>query len=228
MQWTAYQIQQTGILMPPNVLIVDDEPALNELFVIGLNKYGFMTEGVLGGEECLELLSTEYRPDLILLDMMMEPMDGWETLNRLKRMDGIRTIPVIMQTGKNLTYKEAEQFSSCIEDYIMKPITPKRCITHITATLEKIKSIEELISRAKISGCPEEKIERFVHLYRTVDVANKLLHILEDRYGTEKKEEDEDGYGPEEYASFLSGLQDEYNRLSQEIHIDSAGILHIT
>ena len=203
--------------MPPNVLIVDDEPALNELFVIGLTKYGFKTEGVLGGHECLELLSTQYRPDLILLDMMMEPMDGWETLNRLKRIDEVKHIPVIMQTGKNLTYREAEQFSYCIEDYIMKPITPKRCIDHITGALDKVQTIEEIISHGLRAGYPEEKIRRLARLYRTIEVAKKLLIILEERYGNHDTAEDSDSYGPDEYSDFLQKIQVEYNELQKEI-----------
>ncbi|HOL40526.1 MAG TPA: response regulator [Methanospirillum sp.] len=213
----AYQFHETMTLMPPHVLIVDDEPALNELFVIGLNKYGFKTEGVFGGQECLDLLSTHYRPDIILLDMMMEPMDGWETLNRLKRIEELKNIPVIMQTGKNLTYREAEQFSYCIEDYIMKPVTPKRCIDHITSALEKVKSIEEIINHGLRAGLPEEKIRKFARLYRTIEVARKLLIILEERYGNHNPAEENDTYGPDEYSEFLRRLEREYDELQKEI-----------
>lgn len=225
MQRKAYQFHQKGISMPPNVLIVDDEPALNELFVIGLNKYGFRTEGVLGGQECLDLLSTPYRPDLILLDMMMEPMDGWETLNRLKKIDEVKHIPVIMQTGKNLTYKEAEQFSYCIEDYIMKPVTPKRCIDHITSALEKIQTIDDIITQGLRAGCPERKIRRLAQLYRTIDVAKKLLIILEERYGNQQSAgcSGTDSYGPEDYSTFLDNLQGEYVQLQKEIDFSISG-----
>ena len=210
--------------MPPNVLIVDDEPALNELFVIGLNKYGFKTEGVLGGQECLDLLSTPYRPDLILLDMMMEPMDGWETLNRLKQIDEVRQIPIIMQTGKNLTYREAEKFSYCIEDYIMKPITPKRCIDYITSALNNVNQIEEIIIQGISTGYSEQKIRRLARLYRTIEVAKKLLIILEERYGNHDNAENTDAYGPDEYSEFLLRLQHEYNELQQEVDFTISGI----
>jgi len=210
--------------MLPNVLIVDDEPALNELFVIGLTKYGFKTEGVLGGQECLELLSTQYRPDLILLDMMMEPMDGWETLNRLKRLDEVKHIPIIMQTGKNLTYREAEQFSYCIEDYIMKPITPKRCIDHITGALKNVQTIEDIIHQGLRAGFPEEKIRRLARVYRTIDVAKKLLTILKDRYGNHEPAEDNESYGPDEYSAFLLKLQQEYEELQKEVNFVITGM----
>ena len=211
---------KSGTPMPPAVLIVDDQPALNELFVIGLNKYGFKTEGVLGGRECLDLLSTDYRPDLILLDMMMEPMDGWETLNHLKKIHGIKHIPVIMQTGKNLTYKEAVQFSYCIEDYVMKPITPKRCIDYITSALEKVRLIENIIETGIHAGFPEEKIKRFAHLYRTISVAKRMLIILEDRYGSRSGDDGEENFGPEEYAEFLQKLEEELSVLKSEIDMN--------
>ncbi|MGV8110400.1 response regulator [Methanospirillum sp.] len=209
--------------MPPHVLIVDDEPALNELFVIGLNKYGFKTEGVLGGQECLELLNTEYRPDLILLDMMMEPMDGWETLNRLKRIQDVKNIPVIMQTGKNLTYREAEQYSYCIEDYVMKPITPKRCIDHITNALDKVQKIEEIILQGLRAGYSEEKIRRLATIYRIIYVARKLQSILEERYGHHNPAEESETYGPEDYAKFLLKLQQEYDDLQKDINFTLFG-----
>ena len=211
---------QSGTPMPLTVLIVDDEPALNELFVIGLNKYGFKTEGVLGGQECLDLLSTEYRPDLILLDMMMEPMDGWETLNHLKKIQDIKRIPVIMQTGKNLTYKEAVQFSYCIEDYIMKPITPKRCIDYITGALEKVRLIEIIIETGLHAGYPEEKIRRFAQIYRTINVAKRMLIILEERYGSRIGDDGDENFGPEEYAEFLHKLEEEINLLKSEIDMN--------
>lgn len=211
---------RSGTPMPPAVLIVDDEPALNELFVIGLNKYGFKTEGVLGGRECLDLLSTDYRPDLILLDMMMEPMDGWETLNHLKKINDVKRIPVIMQTGKNLTYKEAVQFSYCIEDYIMKPITPKRCIDYITNALEKVRLIENIIECGLHAGYPEEKIRKFAHLYRTINVAKRMLIILDERYGSRSGDDGDDNFGPEEYAEFLQKLEDELSALKSEIDLN--------
>jgi two-component system OmpR family response regulator len=60
------------------ILIVDDEPAIREIFTAYLERGGYTSLAVAGGMECLETLKTQ-KPDLILLDLMMEPMDGWET-----------------------------------------------------------------------------------------------------------------------------------------------------
>ncbi len=199
------------------VLIVDDEPALNELFVIGLRKYGFVTEGVLGGEECLEIV-TSYQPDLIILDMMMEPMDGWETLTHLKNDAELQDIPVIMQTGKNLTYREAEQFSFYIEDYIMKPITPKRCIDHINAALDITRYTRMVLKEGLSRGIPEEKLNRFCQLHRAVGVSRRMETILSDRYDSDTDGEDGDAYGPEDFTRFRSRIENEYNLLKRELN----------
>ncbi|HWQ65260.1 MAG TPA: response regulator [Methanospirillum sp.] len=200
------------------ILIVDDEPALNELFVIGLKKYGFVTEGVLGGKECLDLLKdSAFKPDLILLDMMMEPMDGWETLHHIKNDTILQNIPVVMQTGKNLTYKEAEQFSYHIEDYIMKPITPKKCIDYINSSLEKARVIHTIIENGIHAGLPIERVMRLASLYRAIDVSQRLLKILEERYGSGKNVSDPDEYGPHEYQAFMDRIQIEYKQLSSEL-----------
>jgi len=201
------------------ILIVDDEPALNELFVIGLTKYGFATEGVLGGQECLNLLRGAYQPDLILLDMMMEPMDGWETLHNIKADQESKKIPVVMQTGKNLTYKEAEQFSFYIEDYIMKPITPKRCVDIINTILKKRQNVSEFIEKVRNDGYPEDQIERFVDLHRAIDVSDRLLKLLEDRYGSGPTDADPESYGPEEFLEFRRRIISEYDALQKKLAI---------
>jgi CheY-like chemotaxis protein len=206
--------------MSAAILIVDDEPALNELFVIGLNKYGYDTEGVLSGKDCLDLLKTSYQPDLILLDMMMEPMDGWETLTHIKANKQNRSIPIIMQTGKNLTYKEAEQFSFYIEDYIMKPITPKRCVDFIQQILDNRKELMQFIEKVRNSGCPENQIDRLINLHKAIDVSKRLLNLLSDRYGSATIVETEsEKYGPEEFQIFREKIISEYYSLQQKMGI---------
>ena len=73
------------------VLIVDDDPAIREIFTVYLEMEGYRILAAAGGMECLDLLKTQ-KPDLILLDMMMEPMDGWETLLAIRSQPGIPCI----------------------------------------------------------------------------------------------------------------------------------------
>jgi two-component system OmpR family response regulator len=107
------------------ILIVDDNPDIRELFTTFLNIAGFSTMAVGGGAECIELLKTT-RPDLILLDIMMEPMDGWQTLKLIKSQPESRDIPVFMVTGKAITETEQQKYSGDFKIYLMKPVTPQR------------------------------------------------------------------------------------------------------
>lgn len=205
--------------MSVTILIVDDEPALNELFVIGLKKYGFVTEGVLGGRECLDLLATPYTPDLILLDMMMEPMDGWETLTNIKADPMMRKIPVIMQTGKNITFKEAEQFTYYIEDYVMKPITPKRCVDYINEILESRKQVTEILTNTEGKGYSEEQIDKLINLNRAIAVSDRLMKLLVDRYGYSSGSNDPESYGASDFDAFRSKLITQYKNLQKEMGV---------
>ena len=107
------------------ILIVDDVPDIRDLFTTFLTNAGFSTMAVGSGAECIELLKTT-RPDLILLDIMMEPMDGWQTLQLIKSQPESKDIPVMMVTGKSLVESEQQMYNGDFKIYLMKPVTPKK------------------------------------------------------------------------------------------------------
>jgi len=198
-----------------DVLIVDDEPALNDLFVFGLKNYGFNTEGVLGGIECLEKLQTNYYPDIILLDMIMDQMDGWETLRNIKTNQDTADILVLMQTGKNLTHEEAKRYTSWIMGYIMKPITPKSSVGYIKRALQLHKSLLEIRDVAIASGLPADEVAECIKVYRDLMVAKDLASLLESKYGMT-----DDIHEAEEFAQYIKSLQETYETLSAKLHLD--------
>jgi len=103
-----------------SILVVDDSPMIVDVFVAMLERGGYEPAACYSGPECLEKLK-EMTPDLILLDIMMEPMDGWETLENIKSNPNTKNIPVMMLTAKQLTPEEAQEYGAYIEDYVMKP-----------------------------------------------------------------------------------------------------------
>ena len=105
------------------ILIVDDNQDIRELFSTILASSGFTTLSAAGGEECLAVLDRA-KPDLILLDIMMEPMDGWQTLDRIRSRPGTKDIPVFMLTGKAMNETEEKKYGGRFERYLMKPIMP--------------------------------------------------------------------------------------------------------
>ena len=118
------------------ILIVDDSTMIVDVFVAMLQRHGYETLSAYGGDEALEVLKSA-RPDLILLDIMMEPRDGWSTLTAIKENPEFTEIPVMMLTAKQLNPKEAQQYGSLIEDYIMKPTTHKQLYEAVDYVLSR-------------------------------------------------------------------------------------------
>jgi serine phosphatase RsbU (regulator of sigma subunit) len=105
------------------VLLVDDEPA-NIQIVNSILKDTYKTRIATSGAKALELASQEPAPDLILLDVMMPEMDGYEVCSRLKSAAHTRDIPVIFLTGQTEIEDETKGFNVGAVDYIHKPFSP--------------------------------------------------------------------------------------------------------
>ena len=163
------------------VMVVDDSPFIVDIFVTMLERGGYKTLAAYGGEEALEILRT-VKPDLILLDIMMEPMDGWETLMHFKNSPGTKDIPVMMLTAKQLTPTEAQEYGIYIEDYIMKPITHRELYDAIESLLSRKRVIETDMKMATDAGVDRKLIDEYSRLRRQADVSKRLLRLLENTY----------------------------------------------
>lgn len=173
------------------IMVIDDSPFIVDIFVTMLQRGGYQTVAAYGGQEALDLLQT-VKPDLILLDIMMEPMDGWETLMRIKNDHKLKDIPVMMLTAKQLTPNEAQEFGIYIEDYIMKPITHRELYDAIEAQLNRRRMIEQDLRMAREAGVDEADIQNYQRLYRSIDINRRLLKILENTYRTSETGETKD------------------------------------
>jgi DNA-binding response OmpR family regulator len=103
-----------------SILVVDDNEMNRDMLIRRLERQGYTVAGAEGGKKALELMTVE-NFDLVLLDIMMPDLDGFEVLERMKKKDKLRDVPVIMLTAVN----EAKNVIRCIEmganDYIVKP-----------------------------------------------------------------------------------------------------------
>lgn len=106
----------------PKVLIVDDTPDNIQILVEAL-KDNYTIVAAINGEKAMELAGAEPRPDLILLDVMMPGMDGYEVCRRLKSDEQLRNIPVIFVTAKSREEDETFGFELEAVDYITKPFS---------------------------------------------------------------------------------------------------------
>jgi CheY-like chemotaxis protein len=184
------------------ILVVDDSPFIVDVFVTMLERGGYRTVAAYGGEECLEILKT-VTPDLILLDIMMEPVDGWETLERIKENPKTKDIPVLMLTAKQLSPTEAQEYGIYIEDYVLKPITHRELYDAIEHVLKRQQSIKSDIDLAKQSGFDSELIAEYARLSKSIDVNKRLMKILETTYNFD----DAKVRVSEEIANAIKGME---------------------
>lgn len=118
-----------------NILLIDDNP---KLLKDALPMYGYHTEAAKDGLLGLEYLEEHYENvDLVLLDVMMPNMDGWETLKRIRESKNFNTIPVIMLTAVDEDYKQITGLKTGADDYIVKPYILPNLLARIEALIRR-------------------------------------------------------------------------------------------
>jgi two-component system alkaline phosphatase synthesis response regulator PhoP/two-component system response regulator VicR len=119
--------------MAQTVLVVDDDPQIVRVVEINLTQEGHAVRTAADGEEALAAVAQE-RPDLIILDVMMPRMDGFETLKRLKADPALAEIPVIMLTARAQDEDVFEGYGTGATWYLTKPFEPgelRRICRHV-------------------------------------------------------------------------------------------------
>ena len=116
------------------ILCIEDEPEMIDLIRLILERRGFNVQGAAGGMEGIKKVR-ELHPDLVLLDLMMPDMDGWEVYQQMKADESTRNIPVIVVTAKAQSIdKVLGLHIAKVDDYIAKPFSPQELL----ASVEKI------------------------------------------------------------------------------------------
>jgi DNA-binding response OmpR family regulator len=119
------------------VVCVEDEPAMIDLIRLILSRKGYEVIGAMGGREGLEAIQRE-RPDIVLLDLMMPDMDGWEVYQKMKANDATKHIPVIVVTAKAQSIdKVLGLHIAKVDDYITKPFGPQDLIDSVEKVLAR-------------------------------------------------------------------------------------------
>jgi CheY-like chemotaxis protein len=163
--------------MDATVLIVDDSPFIVDGLAAILTRKGYKTVSANGGEECLTVLRNA-TPDLILLDIMMEPMDGWETLERIKENPATRDIPVLMFSAKKITPAEAREHSMSIDDFVSKPVSPSQLLESIQKIFSRRNELSAKRLSAQDRGIDTAIIDEYTTLRKNLEVNRNLLVIL--------------------------------------------------
>jgi two-component system alkaline phosphatase synthesis response regulator PhoP len=116
------------------ILVVDDEIYIVHILDFSLGMEGYEVVTALDGEEALRKVQ-ECKPDLVVLDIMMPKMDGYETCKTLKSEESTKHIPVILLSAKGRNVDMQTGYDVGADDYITKPFSPRKLVDRINAML---------------------------------------------------------------------------------------------
>lgn len=132
-----------------HILVIDDEEDILELARYTLTKEGYEVTTLTSGDEAVETVKSEH-PDLILLDLMLPGLDGFEVCKLLKRDSDTAEIPIIMLTAKGEESDIITGLELGADDYITKPFSPKVVVARLRSVLRRSRRVEE-VKRSTLS-----------------------------------------------------------------------------
>ncbi len=130
-------------LLPGKILIVDDEPDILEFINYILSQKGYITATAVNGEDAIKK-AKEFRPDLILIDVMMPKKDGKQAVKEIRQLPDFEQTAIIFLTALSDEKSEIEGLKTGADDYLSKPIKPELLVTRIGAALRRMKKDEEV------------------------------------------------------------------------------------
>ncbi|MCL2224438.1 MAG: response regulator transcription factor [Defluviitaleaceae bacterium] len=128
------------------ILVVDDDKHIAELISLYLRKEGFETKEVYNGRDAVEVFP-QYAPFLVLLDLMLPGMDGYQVCREIRR---VSSVPVIMLSAKGETFDKVLGLELGADDYIVKPFEPKELIARVKAVLRRYENKPSETPRAVV------------------------------------------------------------------------------
>jgi diguanylate cyclase (GGDEF)-like protein len=149
--------------MAETILVVDDDPDIARFVEVNLRSAGYEVAVAADGEEALDR-AQDMRPDLVLLDVMMPRIDGFEVAQRLRKNPKTANTSIIMLTAKALSTDKVLGLTAGADDYIIKPFDPIELLARVKGTLRRAKEMRNL---SPLTGLPgniriQEEIERMV------------------------------------------------------------------
>lgn len=184
--------------MTMKILLIDDNERLSQIYLTILSSQGHSIEIELDCTKAFERTKT-VRPDVVLLDIMMEPVSGWEVLELIRSDSDVGDIPVIILTGKIMSIEEAAKYGLMIDGFVMKPLERSMLVNVIDETAEILLECQNRYSRALASGLSEEQAAGCRHMIRK----RKMIKYLKDLLSRQER--------------ILSLRSDEQNELTQTI-----------
>lgn len=122
------------------ILVVDDESRMRKLVCDFLQKRGYVTIEAENGEQAVDLFFSQKNIDMIILDVMMPKMDGWQVCKEVRQYS---KVPIIMLTAKSEERDELLGFKLGVDEYIAKPFSPKILVARVDAILRRVGQVED-------------------------------------------------------------------------------------
>lgn len=157
------------------ILVVDDDPNITQLVRMYLEKEGYDVDTADRGDTALEMFRKN-PPGLMLLDIMLPGMDGWEVCREIRRTSNI---PIIMLTAKGETFDKVLGLELGADDYIVKPFEPKEMIARIKAVARRYQTGDTPAKEISFPGLTVN-ISRYTVIYagKEVEMPPKELEVL--------------------------------------------------
>lgn len=166
--------------MTARIMIVEDEPAIQQMVAIHINQAGFQSVCANTAEEAIEAIN-EVLPDLILLDWMLPNMSGIEFARRLRKNSRTQQIPIIMLTARTEEHDKISGLDVGADDYVTKPFSPRELIARIKAVLRR-RAPDALDESIKVDGLVLDPVNHRVSVGDSEIMLGpteyRLLHFL--------------------------------------------------
>lgn len=157
------------------ILVVDDDSNIAELVSLYLIKEGYDTERALNGREALRQMQ-KFSPNLVILDVMMPEMDGYETCREIRKQS---SVPVIMLTAKGETFDKVLGLELGADDYIVKPFDNKELVARVKAVLRRTEAKETNVKKLVFPGLVINQSNYSVtYEERDIEMPPKELELL--------------------------------------------------
>ncbi|MFC0558886.1 response regulator transcription factor [Halalkalibacter alkalisediminis] len=158
-----------------HILVVDDETELLELVTSFLEKESYNVLTAQSGLEALQLMET-YLIDLVVLDVMMDEMDGFIACEKIRE---VSQVPIIMLTARSGEEDKIKGLKMGADDYIVKPFSPRELIARVEATLRRSQGLQAPTNRLRIFELELDKIGRMIYINREpINVTRKEYDLL--------------------------------------------------
>lgn len=159
------------------ILVVDDESRMRKLVHDFLAREGYEVVEAADGEEALDIFYSDKKISLIVLDVMMPKINGWEVCREIRK---ISKLPIIMLTAKGDESDELNGFEIGADEYISKPFSPKILVARVTALLRRANKIGEMADIREAGGIVMDKTAHTVAIDgQNIDLSVKEFELLD-------------------------------------------------